>query len=88
MQLLREALRVLYTTVETGCRGFLLGFGGAILKDLLVDRKAMAEKSEDYQGTFRFARVAGLGSACFLVGASILVPADWRHSVLTRSAGL
>lgn len=78
-----------YTDVLTcaifSMRGFMLGFGGAILKDLLVDRKASAsaDADKDYKDTFQFARVCGLGSACFLVGAAILVPAQWRYNILT-----
>lgn len=80
-----EALRVGWTTTETFVRAFLLGFGGAILKDLLIDRKSKAETEADYASTFSFARMTGLGSGCFIVGASILVPADWRSAFLTRT---
>ena len=39
--ILREVLRTIWTTFETAVRGFLLGFGAAILKDLLVDKKGV-----------------------------------------------
>ena len=71
-----EALRQLWTTAETAVRGFLLGFGAAVLKDLLIDRKATASEKPNFQSTFAFARVVGLGAASFLIGAAILIPAN------------
>ena len=70
---------------HTAIRGFLLGFGGAILKDLLVDRKAtVSEEKTDFANTFRFARVVGLGAACFLVGVAVALPSNLRYQFLTR----
>ena len=67
-----------------GTRNFLLGFGGAILKDLLVDKKATVQESaSDFASTFRFARVVGLGTACFLVGMAVAVPSNLRYQFLT-----
>ena len=71
--------------LHAGTRGFLLGFGGAILKDLLVvDKKATVQESaSDFASTFRFARVVGLGTACFLVGMAVAVPSNLRYQFLT-----
>ena len=76
--ILREVLRTIWTTFETAVRGFLLGFGAAILKDLLVDKKGSAETTTDFTHTLRFARVAGLGSACFVTGVALFLPARLR----------
>lgn len=62
-------------------RGFLLGFGWGLLK-VIVDQ-SRGEKTMDYDVAFKFAKMAGLGTACFLVGGSILVPAQWRHAALS-----
>ena len=74
---LREALRVVWTTAETAVRGFLLGFGGAILKDLLYSER----KAGDFTETLRYARVVGLGSSSFLVGTALFMPARLRYEV-------
>ena len=77
----KEAARTLWTTTETAVRGFMLGFGGAILQTLL---RADGKTSDvDYHAMFKLARVAGLGSASLLVGSAILVPAQWRYQALT-----
>ena len=78
---LAELLRSAWTTFETALRGFLLGFGAAILKDLLVDGRASADAATDFHKTMRFARVVGLGSASFLVGVAIFLPAQWRYDL-------
>merc|ERR1712224_378872 len=69
--LTKEMLRVVWTTLETGTRGFLLGFGGAILKDLVDKKATVQESASDFTSTFRLARVVGLGTACFLVGMAV-----------------
>ena len=77
---LREMMRSLWTTIETGGRGFLLGFGTAILKDLLIDRKGSGadESKLDFTKTLQFAKLVGLGSSCFMVGIAIVLPARLR----------
>ena len=80
--MMHESLRILWTTSETALRGFLLGFGGAILKDLLIDRKASADTSQDFSKTLKFAKLTGLGAACFLVGSAVVLPARWRYELL------
>lgn len=72
---LREAGRVMWTTTETAARGFLLGFGGAILKDLVwTERKAV-----DFKETLKYARLVGLGSSSFVVGVALFMPARLRY---------
>ena len=78
----REILRVSWTTTETAVRGFLLGFGGAILKDLLY-----SDRKSDFAETLRYARVVGLGSSSFLVGTALFMPATWRYNMMTRPFG-
>ena len=78
---LAEMLRSAWTTCETALRGFLLGFGAAILKELQVDGRKSADTPTDFQKTMRFARVVGLGSASFLVGIAIFLPAQWRYEL-------
>jgi len=76
--------RVVWTTLETGMRGFLLGFGSAILKDVFA--RGVLNESDDVQAQFKktlhFARIAGYGSASFLVGIAILMPARWRYEYM------
>jgi len=80
-ELSSEIARKVWTTVETSVRGFLLGFGAVIMKDIWLDRKASGDA--DYTSTIKLARIAGLGSASFLVGAAIVVAAQWRaHYVM------
>lgn len=76
---LHELGRTVWNTIETSVRGFLLGFGAAILKDLL---KQTSDSVTDFSKTFKFARVAGLGMASFLVGISIVLPARIRYELL------
>ena len=82
---LRELARTMFTTVETAMRGFLLGFGAAILKDLLIDRKASADATSDFSTTLKFARVVGLGMSSFMVGVSIFLPARLRYELLSNT---
>ena len=82
---LREVARTAWTTLETAVRGFLLGFGAAILKDLLIDRKASADAVSDFQATLKFARVVGLGMSSFMVGIAIFLPARLRSDYLSNT---
>ena len=43
----------------------------------------MQESVNDFSATFRFARVIGLGTACFLVGMAVIVPSNVRYRYLT-----
>ena len=69
--------------LHAGTRGFLLGFGGAILKDLVDKKATVQESASDFTSTFRLARVVGLGTACFLVGMAVAVPSNLRYQFLT-----
>lgn len=66
-------LSFLWATFETAMRGFLLGFGAMICKEVLTGKEVL---------TFSKARVAGLGVGCLVVGASILLPAGVRHKMM------
>ena len=43
----------------------------------------MQESAKDFSSTFKFARVVGLGTACFLVGMAVVVPSNLRYHFLT-----
>ena len=58
-------------TVEVFVRGFLLGFGTTLLKDLLLDGR---RDDGDVQKSCQHAKYIGLGMGCALVGMSVMIP--------------
>lgn len=57
--------------MEVFIRGFLLGFGAALLKDLLVDGK---RDDGDVRRACQYGKYIGLGMGCALVGMSVMIP--------------
>ena len=75
-----EIAREAWTTLETAVRGFLLGFGTAIIKDMCFGDAKKASQ-EEFQLTMRSARMLGLGVASFMVGVAIILPARLRYEL-------
>jgi len=72
-------LSTLIDTLEVAMRGFLLGFGVTVLKDLLIDGK---RGEEDIALTCQYGKAVGLGMACTLVGASVMIPTRWQEKFM------
>ena len=66
-------------TVEVFARGFLLGFGATLLKDLLIDGKRDAA---DRANAVHYGKYIGLGMGCVLVGLSVLIPTRLQEWVM------
>merc|ERR1711939_770957 len=79
----RDIARTAWTTFETAMRGFLLGFGGAILKDAILKDKDTEDVEKAFKKTLTYAKIVGLGSASFMVGIAIFMPARWRYELIT-----
>ena len=66
-------------TVEVFVRGFLLGFGATLLKDLLIDGK---REAADRANAVHYGKYIGLGMGCVLVGLSVLIPTRLQEWVM------
>ena len=66
-------------TLEVFVRGFFLGFGATLLKDLLVDGK---REAADRANAVHYGKYIGLGMGCVLVGLSVLVPTRLQEWVM------
>ena len=66
-------------TLEVFVRGFLLGFGATLLKDLLIDGK---REAADRANAVHYGKYIGLGMGCVLVGLSVLVPTRLQEWVM------
>ena len=66
-------------TLEVFGRGFLLGFGATLLKDLLIDGK---REASDRANAVHYGKSIGLGMGCVLVGLSVLVPTRLQEWVM------
>ena len=66
-------------TVEVFVRGFLLGFGATLLKDLLIDGK---REAADRANAVHYGKYIGRGMGCVLVGVSVLIPTRLQEWVM------
>lgn len=66
-------------TLEVFVRGFLLGFGATLLKDLLIDGK---REAADRANAVHYGKYIGLGMGCVLVGLSVLIPTRLQEWVM------
>ena len=66
-------------TLEVFIRGFLLGFGATLLKDLLIDGK---REAADRANAVHYGKYIGLGMGCVLVGLSVLIPTRLQEWVM------
>lgn len=76
-EILTHYTTVLIRTIEVAVRGFLLGYGLTIMNDLLVKGN---RGDEDIAAAHRYGRNVGLGMACTMVGATVMLPTklqDW-----------
>lgn len=92
---MQNLLIFLGATLETFLRGFLLGFGTMICKDLLLSKDSLpsaqptttlsdaADKQPNsFSYSFTKAKLAGLGAGSFLVGSAIIIPHSLRQKYL------